>query len=74
MGEFLIRSHPILPGERVTRREWGRLLRLKIDIKDQLIAEGLATVETDGTELNEMILERFRAMYGDRRGAEDGQQ
>jgi hypothetical protein len=75
MGEFLLRSHPILDdGTRCTRRDWGRLLRLKCDIRDRLRAEGVITVDTDGEIVRVAILERYKKMLGDRQGAEDGQQ
>jgi hypothetical protein len=74
MGEFLLRSHPILDdGTRCTRWDWGRLLRLKCDLRDQLRAEGVIDVNTDGEVVRLAILERYQQMYGggDRQGAEE---
>lgn len=71
MGEFLIRSHPILSdGTRVPRRDWGRLLALKCDIRDRLQAEGIITPYSEGQIISQAIEQRYREMYGDRQEAE----
>lgn len=76
MPGFLTRPHPILPGERVTRGQWGRVLQVQREIIRRLRAEGIVDVDTDGELVRVAVLERYREMYcgGDRQGAEDGQQ
>jgi hypothetical protein len=65
---FMSRPHPILPGERCTRRQWGQILQRQREIIARLRAEGIVTVDTDGEIVRVAVLERYREMYcgGDR--------
>lgn len=65
MGEFLLRSHPILEdGTRVTKRQWHHLLRLKCDLRDTLQSEGLISPNDDGEIVRAAILKRYKEVYG----------
>jgi hypothetical protein len=72
MPGFLTRPHPILPGERCTRWQWGQVLQRQREIIARLRAEGVIDYNTDGEIVRVAVLEKYREMYGggDRQGGE----
>jgi hypothetical protein len=63
MGDFLMRSHPVLPYVRVSRRDWGRILAQVERIRDSLEAEGTINPNSPPEVIQAEVRKRYEQQY-----------